>query len=47
VGTADERNENRSRGINLVANKPYYIRARMKEGGGAFTSCRWESWTTG
>lgn len=34
VGTADERNENRSRGINLVANKPYYIRARMKEGGG-------------
>lgn len=34
VGTADERNENRSKGISLTANRPYYIRARMKEGGG-------------
>ncbi len=34
AGTADERLVNQSRGIALQANKPYYIRARMKEGGG-------------
>jgi len=33
-GTADERKSNLSKPISLTSGRPYYIRARMKEGGG-------------